>query len=120
MRLELAVLRLDADLYESTMDVLTALYDCVSPGGAVIIDDWDVPTARQAVLNFRALRRRRQRQAVAVVAPVGRRQEQEDEQSGAGEWGEGGDGDSEAWHSEAEPLVFIDQSSVYWRKTKES
>ena len=36
----LAVLRLDGDYYDSTMDVLTALYDKLSPGGFVIVDDY--------------------------------------------------------------------------------
>ena len=34
------MLRLDGDMYESTMDALTALYDKVSAGGFVIIDDY--------------------------------------------------------------------------------
>lgn len=40
----IAVLRLDADWYESTVDVLTNLYDQVVEGGLIIIDDyytWD-------------------------------------------------------------------------------
>lgn len=40
----IAVLRLDADWYESTMEVLTNLYDQVVEGGLIIIDDyytWD-------------------------------------------------------------------------------
>lgn len=50
---QLALLRLDGDLYESTMDALTALYDRVSPGGIVIIDDWGVlPPCQQAVKDF--------------------------------------------------------------------
>jgi hypothetical protein len=36
----IAVLRLDGDLYESTMDALNALYPKVSPGGYVIVDDY--------------------------------------------------------------------------------
>lgn len=52
---KLAVLRLDGDLYESTMDALTALYHKVSPGGFVIIDDHGTwPPCRQAVADFRA------------------------------------------------------------------
>lgn len=38
----LAILRLDGDMYESTMDALSALYHKVSPGGFVIIDDYHV------------------------------------------------------------------------------
>jgi hypothetical protein len=53
----LALLRLDGDLYESTMDALTALYDKVTPGGYVIVDDLVVPTCKQAVDEFRAARR---------------------------------------------------------------
>ena len=52
----IAVLRLDGDYYESTRDALTALYDRVSPGGYVIIDDYgeDMWTyCRQAVDEFR-------------------------------------------------------------------
>ena len=50
----LAILRLDGDLYESTMDALTSLYPRVSPGGCVIIDDNWVPACRQAVDDYRA------------------------------------------------------------------
>jgi len=37
----ISVLRLDGDWYESTMDCLTGLWDRVSPGGIVIVDDYD-------------------------------------------------------------------------------
>ncbi|AWK89635.1 class I SAM-dependent methyltransferase [Azospirillum thermophilum] len=54
---ELALLRLDGDLYESTMDALLALYDKVAPGGFVVADDYGaVPACRQAVDDFRAER----------------------------------------------------------------
>jgi len=36
----IAVLRLDADLYESTRDSLTALYPQVAPGGLILFDDY--------------------------------------------------------------------------------
>jgi hypothetical protein len=50
----LAVLRLDGDLYESTIDALGALYAKVSSGGFVIIDDYGaVPGCRQATDDFR-------------------------------------------------------------------
>ena len=39
---QLAVLRLDGDLYESTWDAMTALEPLVSPGGFVIVDDYGV------------------------------------------------------------------------------
>jgi len=38
----IAVLRLDADWYDSTMACLTNLYEHVVPGGVVIIDDYHV------------------------------------------------------------------------------
>ncbi len=51
----LAVLRLDGDMYESTMDGLTQLYSKVSPGGVIIVDDYGaVAACQQAVLEFRA------------------------------------------------------------------
>lgn len=51
----LAVLRMDGDLYESTMDILRALYHKVSPGGFVIVDDYyAVPPCKVAVDEFRA------------------------------------------------------------------
>jgi O-methyltransferase len=53
----LAILRVDADLYASTRDVLVPLYDRVSPGGFVIIDDYHVfEPCRRAVDEFRASR----------------------------------------------------------------
>ena len=48
-----AVLRLDGDLYESTMDGLRALYRKVSPGGYVIVDDYyTFDACAQAVADF--------------------------------------------------------------------
>jgi glycosyltransferase involved in cell wall biosynthesis len=53
----LAVLRLDGDMYQSTMDALTALYDKLEPNGFIIIDDFGaVAGCRQAVMDFRAQR----------------------------------------------------------------
>jgi hypothetical protein len=52
----LAILRLDGDMYESTMDALSALYDKVSPGGFVIVDDYFLTNCRQAITDFRANR----------------------------------------------------------------
>jgi O-methyltransferase len=49
----LAILRLDGDLYSSTMDSLRYLYHRVSPGGYVIVDDYHSwPSCRQAVTDF--------------------------------------------------------------------
>lgn len=51
---KLAILRLDGDLYESTMDAFSALYDRVSVGGFVIVGDFGVfPNCRAAVVDFR-------------------------------------------------------------------
>jgi O-methyltransferase len=50
----LAVLRLDGDLYESTMDALVPLYPKVAPGGFIIIDDYaSCPPCGRAVNEFR-------------------------------------------------------------------
>jgi Macrocin-O-methyltransferase (TylF) len=51
---EVAVLRLDGDLYESTMDSLENLYPKLAPGGFVIIDDYGLNTCKQAVHDYRA------------------------------------------------------------------
>jgi O-methyltransferase len=50
----IAVLRLDGDLYESTIQALDALYPRLSPGGFCIIDDYALPGCRQAVAEYRA------------------------------------------------------------------
>jgi O-methyltransferase len=53
---KLAILRLDGDMYSSTMDALTSLYPKVSKGGYVIIDDYySWPSCRQAVTDYLAL-----------------------------------------------------------------
>ena len=55
----LAILRLDGDIYDSTVDVLYNLYDLVEVGGFVVIDDFGwggdkhVYGARDATLDFR-------------------------------------------------------------------
>lgn len=52
---QLAVLRLDGDLYESTRDALTYLYPKLSAGGFVIVDDYNHEPCKQAVHDYRAL-----------------------------------------------------------------
>ena len=47
------MLRLDGDLYESTIDALQPLYPKVSPGGFVIVDDYNLPMCRKAIHDFR-------------------------------------------------------------------
>lgn len=49
-----ALLRLDGDLYESTMDALTNLYPSLSTGGYVIVDDYSIPACRAAVADYRS------------------------------------------------------------------
>ena len=52
---EIALLRLDGDLYESTIDALDSLYPKVSVGGYVLVDDyggWE--PCRAAVDDYRA------------------------------------------------------------------
>jgi O-methyltransferase len=50
----IAVLRVDGDMYQSTLEVLSNLYHKVSLGGYVIIDDYgNIPSCRAAVHDFR-------------------------------------------------------------------
>jgi len=73
---KLAILRVDGDMYASTMDALANLYARVSVGGFVIIDDYgEINTCRQAVDDFR------KRTGIAA------------------------------------PLIAIDKSGVYWKKS---
>jgi O-methyltransferase len=55
---QIAILRLDGDLYASTWDALTHLYPKVIEGGFVVIDDYSITGARQAVTDYlKTLRR---------------------------------------------------------------
>ena len=50
---QVAVLRLDGDMYESTMDAIKALYQKVTPGGYVIFDNYHaVEECRKAVHDY--------------------------------------------------------------------
>ncbi len=49
---KLSILRLDGDMYESTMQALENLYPRVSPGGYVIIDDLNLPECKKAVIDY--------------------------------------------------------------------
>lgn len=52
---KLSILRLDGDLYESTMTALAPLFNKVSRGGFVIVDDYgSCPPCKRAVDDFRA------------------------------------------------------------------
>jgi O-methyltransferase len=50
---QLAIIRLDGDMYESTIDALTSLYPKLSIGGYLIVDDYELPGCRQAVDDYR-------------------------------------------------------------------
>lgn len=50
----LSILRLDGDLYESTIVALRSLYPKLSRGGYVIVDDYALEGCRAAVHDFRA------------------------------------------------------------------
>lgn len=72
----LAVMRLDGDMYESTITALEALFPRLSVGGYVIVDDYGSITAcKQAVHDYRA--------RLGIT----------------------------------DPIVEIDWTGVYWRKT---
>ncbi len=50
-----AIIRLDGDLYESTLQGLEALYPRLAPGGFLIVDDYGCfEYCRQAVTDYRA------------------------------------------------------------------
>lgn len=49
----LAILRLDGDMYESTMDALRNLYHKLEKGGFLIIDDYMIPCCLEAIRDFR-------------------------------------------------------------------
>lgn len=49
----IAILRLDGDMFQSTWEVLAALYGKVSVGGFVIVDDYGLRGAKMATDEFR-------------------------------------------------------------------
>lgn len=49
----ISILRLDGDMYESTIDVLENLYHKLSIGGYCIIDDFQHPACKAAIQDFR-------------------------------------------------------------------
>lgn len=52
---ELAILRLDGDMYESTQQSIEALYPKLSPGGYCIVDDYGgIPACRRAITDYRS------------------------------------------------------------------
>jgi O-methyltransferase len=72
---QIALLRLDGDLYESTVQALEPLYPRIPVGGFCVIDDYLLEPCRKAVHDFRTA------------------------------------------HGITEPIIDIDGSGVFWRKT---
>jgi O-methyltransferase len=50
----IAVLRLDGDMYESTIVALESLYHRLSDGGFIIVDDYCIKSCSKAVSDFRS------------------------------------------------------------------
>jgi O-methyltransferase len=50
---QISLLRLDGDMYSSTIQVLDQLYDKVSIGGFIVIDDYALPGCKKAIDDFR-------------------------------------------------------------------
>lgn len=71
----ISLLRLDGDMYESTIQALEPLYPKLSAGGFCVIDDYQWEMCRAAVHDYRSQ------------------------------------------HGISEPLIDVDGSAVYWRKT---
>lgn len=61
----IAILRLDGDMYQSTVDVLYHLYELVVVGGYVIVDDWEGFPAKDACEDFF-----RVHQIHAIIHPI--------------------------------------------------
>lgn len=51
---KLSLIRLDGDMYESTMDAIVNLYPKLSVGGYVIVDDYCLPACRKAIADYRS------------------------------------------------------------------
>ena len=47
-----SIVRLDGDMYSSTIDVLYNVYEKIVKGGYMIVDDWAIGNARKAVKDF--------------------------------------------------------------------
>lgn len=52
---KLSILRMDADTYNATTDILINLYEKVSINGFIIIDDFQIEECKQAVNDFRKI-----------------------------------------------------------------
>ena len=66
----ISVLRLDGDMYTSTMDVLRAFYHKVVPGGYILIDDYGHwPQCKKAIHDY--LEGEIGLDATSIIVPVG-------------------------------------------------
>jgi O-methyltransferase len=52
---KLSILRLDGDMYESTIDAIAALYPKLSVGGFAIVDDYFLKNCKAAIHDYRDL-----------------------------------------------------------------
>jgi O-methyltransferase len=50
---QFSILRLDGDMYESTIVALENLYPKLSVGGYLVVDDYGLPNCRQALTDYR-------------------------------------------------------------------
>ena len=67
-----ALVRLDGDTYESTWTGLECLYPGLSPGGYVVVDDYQlIPESRQAVADYR--RRHEIEEPIQMIDVIGAR-----------------------------------------------
>ena len=48
----IVLLRMDGDVYESTVDILYNLVDLISPGACIVVDDWTIPECQRAMTDF--------------------------------------------------------------------
>ena len=65
--LKLSFVRLDSDAFESIRDSLDLLWDRISVGGVVVVDDMHIPAVQKAVFEFR----QRNKNAVGSIFPIG-------------------------------------------------
>ena len=50
---KLSLVRLDGDMYESTMDAIVNLYPKLSVGGFLIVDDYCIDNCKKAITDYR-------------------------------------------------------------------
>ena len=48
-----SLVRLDGDMYESTMDAIVNLYPKLSVGGFLIVDDYCIENCKKAITDYR-------------------------------------------------------------------